>query len=68
MRFIASSGGLADAYAGLCTPETVAHNVFAHWFERVKPSGAVSGLHRRVTKEEMRRLLDDYIEAFALDP
>ena len=68
LRFIASAGGLADAYARLCTPETVAHNVFAHWFERVKPSGAVSGLHRRVTKDEMRALLDDYIAQFAHDP
>jgi len=68
LRFIASAGGLADAYARLCTPETVAHNVFSHWFERVKPSGAVSGLHRRVTKDEMRALLDDYIAQFAQDP
>lgn len=68
LRFIASAGGLADAYAGLCTPQLVAENVFAHWFERVKPSGAVSGLYRRVTREEMKQLVDEYLAQFPEDP
>lgn len=68
LRFIASSGGLADAYAGRCSPQTVAQNMFTHWFERVKPSGVKSGLYRRVTREEMRNLLDAYIAEFPADP
>lgn len=68
LRFIASTGGLADAFAGRCTPQQVAHNVYAHWFERVKPSGATSGLYRRVTREEMDQLLADYMAGFASDP
>jgi hypothetical protein len=68
LRFIASSGGLADAYSGRCTPETVAKNMFVHWFERVKPSGVVSGLYRRVSRDEMQALLDDYVSAFPSDP
>ncbi len=67
LRFIASTGGLADAFAGRCTPADVAHNVYAHWFERVKPSGATSGLYRRVTREEMDHLLADYVAQFEVD-
>lgn len=68
LRFIASAGGMADAFAGLCTPETVVHNLREHWYVRVKPSGAESGLYRRVTREELEFLIDDYLTNFATDP
>ena len=68
LRFIASAGGLADAYAGLCSPEQVVHNIERHWFRRVKPSGRSSGLFRRVSDEELSILAREYVEGFANDP
>jgi len=67
LRFIASVGGLADAYAGACTPRKVVENLFAHWFIRIKPSGVKSGLFRRVSQEEMQFLTDRYLEDFDTD-
>jgi hypothetical protein len=64
LRFIASAGGLADAYAGRCTPATVAKNMVEHWYERVKPSGVKSGLYRRITRDELDRLVDEYLTLF----
>lgn len=68
LRFIASMGGLADAYAGACTPEQVVENLRAHWYVRIKPSGARSGLFRRVNEDELQYLADMYVAAFADDP
>jgi hypothetical protein len=67
LRFIASAGGLADAYAGRCTPATVAKNMVEHWYERVKPSGVKSGLYRRITRDELDRLVDEYLTLFPDD-
>lgn len=68
LRFIASAGGLADAYAGRCTPQQVIDNLWAHWYVRTKPSGATSGLFRRVTEDELTWLAQQYLESFADDP
>lgn len=68
IRFIASKGGLADAYAGLVTPEQVVSSLWEHWYVRVKPSGARSGLFRRLDEEHMRVACAEYVERFAADP
>lgn len=68
LRFIASVGGLADAYAGACTPEQVIENLRVHWYVRIKPSGTRSGLYRRVNEEELAYLADTYVADFAEDP
>ncbi|MDP4825442.1 MAG: sulfotransferase [Candidatus Nanopelagicales bacterium] len=67
LRFIASFGGLADAYAGQCTPEEVIANLRAHWYVRIKPSGARSGLFRRVSEAELDVLAADYESGFPVD-
>lgn len=68
LRFISSQGGLADAVAGRVAPEVVVTNIWNHWFERTKPSGATSGLYRRVTREEMTDLASRFVSEFAADP
>ncbi len=68
LRFIASRGGVADAYAGLVSPEQVVETLWEHWYVRIKPSGARSGLFRRLDEEHMRRACDDYVAGFAEDP
>jgi hypothetical protein len=68
LRFIASKGGLADAYAGLVTPDQVVADLWEHWYVRVKPSGATSGLFRRLDEQSMRGACAAYIEGFAEDP
>lgn len=68
LRFIASKGGLADAYAGIVTPEQVVADLWEHWYVRVKPSGATSGLFRRLDEEQMKQACADYIAGFAEDP
>jgi len=67
LRFISSRGGVADAYAGLVAPEQVVEALWEHWFVRVKPSGARSGLFRRLDEEQMRQACAEYVEAFATD-
>ncbi len=68
IRFIASRGGLADAYAGLVGPDDVVDALWEHWYVRVKPSGARSGLFRRLDEAHMRRACAEYVEGFAADP
>ena len=77
LRFIASAGGVAEAYASATgslpggrsvTPEQVVDTLWNHWYERVKPSGAVSGLRRRLTRDEMGVVCDRYIAEFPADP
>ena len=68
LRFIASRGGVADAYAGLVSPDQVVEALWEHWYVRVKPSGARSGLFRRLDEAHMRQACDDYVAAFATDP
>lgn len=68
LRFIASRGGVADAYAGIVAPEQVVQALWEHWYVRVKPSGARSGLFRRLDEEHMRRACAEYVEGFAADP
>jgi hypothetical protein len=68
VRFIASKGGLADAYAGLVSPQQVVDSLWDNWYVRIKPSGARSGLFRRLDEEHMRRACDDYVAMFRDDP
>ena len=77
LRFIASAGGVAEAYATATgsppsgrsvTPEQVVDTMWNHWYERVKPSGAVSGLRRKLTREEMTVVCDRYVAEFPADP
>jgi hypothetical protein len=68
LRFIASRGGVADAYAGLVAPQQVVDALWEHWYVRVKPSGARSGLFRRLDEKHMREACDDYVAGFADDP
>lgn len=68
LRFIASRGGVADAYAGLVTPEAVVATLWEHWYERTKPSGARSGLYRRLDQPHMRAACEEYVTGFASDP
>ncbi len=68
IRFIAATGGVADAYAGLVTPEQVVTTLWEHWYQRVKPSGARSGLYRRLDEAHMRSACDEFVAGFADDP
>lgn len=68
LRFIASRGGVADAYAGEVTPQQVVDALWEHWYVRVKPSGARSGLFRRLDEQQMRAACDAYVAGFAEDP
>ena len=77
LRFIASAGGVAQAYATAVgtmpgrrsvSPEQVVDTMWNHWYERIKPSGAVSGLRRRLTREEMTVVCDRYVSEFPADP
>lgn len=68
LRFISSRGGVADAYAGLVTPDAVVTTLWEHWYERIKPSGARSGLYRRLDRDHMRAACDEYVAGFAADP
>ncbi|MFY9330607.1 MAG: sulfotransferase [Candidatus Nanopelagicales bacterium] len=68
LRFIAAAGGLADAYAGRCTPDQVIDNLRAHWYQRTKPSGAQSGLYRRINIDELNELAAFYVSEFPRDP
>lgn len=68
LRFIASRGGVADAYAGLVTPQQVVDALWEHWYVRVKPSGARSGLFRRLDEAQMRAACVDYVGQFAVEP
>lgn len=68
LRFVASRGGVADAYAGQVTPQQVVDALWEHWYVRVKPSGARSGLFRRLDEEAMRIACDEYVAGFADDP
>ena len=77
LRFVASTGGVADAYATsqgvlvgerAVTPPQVVDNLWAHWYERVKPSGATGGLYRRLDRDEMAEVCARYVEEFAGDP
>lgn len=68
LRFIASAGGVADAYAGSVTPAQVVDNLWAHWYERTKPSGATSGLFRRFDRAAMQQVCDVYLAEFPGDP
>lgn len=68
LRFIASRGGVADAYAGLVSPQQVVDALWEHWYVRIKPSGARSGLFRRLDEQAMRAACEEYVAAFAEDP
>ena len=77
LRFVASSGGVADAYAtatGALTgalavrPEVVVDNLWAHWYQRVKPSGAHGGLYRRLDRDQMADVCRQYVADFPADP
>ena len=68
LRFVASRGGVADAFAGEVTPEQVVDTLWRHWYVRVKPSGATYGLFRRLDEPAMRAACDDYVAQFADDP
>lgn len=80
LRFIASAGGVAEAYATAVnapgvgtdfapvTPQQVVDTMWNHWFERIKPSGAVSGLRRRLPKREMTDVCKRYVVEFDTDP
>ena len=68
LRFIASRGGLADAYAGMVTPQQVVADLWEHWYRRTKPSGATSGLFRRLDRASMTQACAEYIDGFAADP
>jgi hypothetical protein len=68
LRFIASRGGVADAYAGKVTPQQVVDSLWEHWYVRVKPSGARSGLFRRLDEQQMRAACEVYVASFAEDP
>ena len=77
LRFVASAGGVADAYATetgaltgerSVTPQQVVDNLWAHWYERTKPSGAVGGLYRRLNRDEMAEVCRTYVADFAADP
>lgn len=68
LRFISSRGGVADAYAGLVTPDQVVDALWEHWYVRVKPSGARSGLFRRLDEDHMRAACAAYVADFASDP
>lgn len=68
LRFISSRGGVADAYAGLVTPQQVVDALWEHWYVRVKPSGARSGLFRRLDEPHMRAACEEYVSGFAGDP
>jgi hypothetical protein len=68
LRFIAARGGLADAYAGRVAPDQVVAVLWKHWYVRVKPSGARSGLFRCLDEQSMRRACAEYLENFARDP
>jgi len=76
LRFIASAGGVAEAYATATgrqtsgrtvTPEQVVDTLWNHWYERVKPSGAVGGLLRKLTRDEMTVVCDRYLAEFPTD-
>ena len=77
LRFVASAGGVADAYAtatgGLSgeravSAQDVVENIWSHWYERIKPSGAKGGLYRRLSREEMAQVCARYVEEFDEDP
>jgi len=68
LRFIASRGGVADAFAGDVTPDQVVDTLWRHWYVRVKPSGATYGLFRRLDEPAMRAACDAYVAQFADDP
>ena len=77
LRFIAADGGVADAYAtatGVLTgrqgtsPREVVDRLWAHWYRRVKPSGATGGLYRRLDPEPMKEACQRYVDDFAADP
>ena len=77
LRFISSTGGVADAYATstgvftgarAVTPEQVVTNLWEHWYERVKPSGVKSGLKRRLHRDEMEEVCRRYVAEFPADP
>jgi len=68
LRFVASAGGVAAAYAGLIAPEQVVANLWDHWYVRTKPSGATSGLFRRFDRPAMEAVCRSYVEEFPSDP
>lgn len=68
LRFVASAGGVADAYAGVVTPEQVVANLWDHWYIRTKPSGATSGLFRRFDRSAMEQVCAVYLAEFPTDP
>lgn len=80
LRFIASAGGVAEAYATAVmppgagssfapvTPVQVVDTLWNHWFERIKPSGAVSGLRRRLDRPAMTEVCSRYVSEFGADP
>ncbi|MFM9135875.1 MAG: sulfotransferase family protein [bacterium] len=77
LRFIASTGGVADAYATAVgsapvaqgvRPEDVVESLWAYWYERVKPSGARGGLYRRLDRDRMAEVCRRYVEEFGTDP
>ncbi len=68
LRFVASTGGVADAYAGLVSPQQVVTNLWDHWYIRTKPSGATSGLFRRFDRTAMQQVCDVYLGEFTGDP
>ena len=80
LRFIASAGGVAEAYATAVgnpgvgsdfeaiTPDQVVETMWNHWYQRIKPSGAVSGLRRRLPKKEMKEVCGRYVAEFRDDP
>ena len=77
LRFVASAGGVADAYATAVgtlsgeravTAQQVVDNLWAHWYERTKPSGAVGGLYRRLNRDEMVDVCRRYVAEFRDDP
>lgn len=67
LRFVASTGGVADAYAGRVTPQQVVANLWEHWYLRTKPSGATSGLFRRFDRDAMQQVCDVYVREFDHD-
>lgn len=77
LRFVSSTGGVADAYATATgvltgeravTPQQVVGNLWEHWYERVKPSGVKSGLKRRLSRDEMEEVCRRYVAEFPADP
>ena len=50
------------------TPELVVETLWTHWFERDKPSGAVSGLSLALSREELEAAAAGYLSDFGADP